>query len=399
MPIELSVVIVTYKCLPFTELCLQSLLWSNDARMEVIVVDNNSEDGASEKIKVRYPGVKIITNTKNRGFGAACNQGMQIAKGRYYLMLNPDTVVPENLTQLILDFMHTHPQCGAMGVKMIDGGGNYLPESKRGIPTVFRAFFKFAGFSQLFPNSSVFSGYYLGHLPSNQHHEIEILAGAFMVLDAKVIKQTGGFDETFFMYGEDIDLSYRILKLGYKILYNPDMTILHFKGESTIKNRQYINSFYGAMDLFYRHHFINKNKRFRFLLVNASIYLFGAVAGIKNKVIMLIEKVKYKARFKGDWVWVTNDKTKINIELNPNQPSICFSGKHLGFKTTEEITKSASKTSICILSLSLLPPSEALENLKILSKKQHKCVWKDIKNEWLYIGWSASTRTVVKSLK
>ena len=164
IPVELSVVIVTYRCLPFTELCLQSLLWQRDERMEVIVVDNNSNDGSAEIINSRYPDVKVISNKKNVGFGSACNQGMHVAKGRYYLMLNPDTVVPENLTQLVLNFMHTHPNCGAMGVKMVDGGGKFLPESKRGIPTIFRAFYKFIGLAKLFPASSVFSGYYMGHL-------------------------------------------------------------------------------------------------------------------------------------------------------------------------------------------------------------------------------------------
>jgi GT2 family glycosyltransferase len=397
-PVELSVVIVTYRCLPFTELCLQSLLWQKDERLEVIIVDNNSNDGSTEILKNRHPEITVISNLKNVGFGSACNQGIKIAQGRYLLMLNPDTVVPENLTQRVLDFMKENPECGAMGVQMVDGGGKFLPESKRGIPTISRAFYKFVGLSNLFPRSSVFSGYYLGHLPYNEPNEIEILSGAFMVLDSKVIAQTKGFDEVFFMYGEDIDLSYRILKSGHKVLYNPDITILHFKGESTTRNFQYIKFFYGAMDLFYRRHFQNKNRKFRFFLVKSSIYIFGAIAGIKNSITQLAGKFRNKVRFDGDWVWVTTNSNG-EVKTDSNEPALNFTGKNQGRKTMEEIQTLPSGKTHCILSLSDISPSVALNNLLVLSKNRYKCIWKDANNQWLFIGWSASSRTIVKPFK
>lgn len=394
MSVELSVVIVTYRCLPFTQLCLQSLLWKNDSRMEVIVVDNNSCDGSTVVLKEQFPVVKFIENNKNVGFGTACNQGMSVANGRYFLMLNPDTVVPENITDLVLDFMKSHPECGAMGVKMIDGGGSFLPESKRGIPTLTRAFFKFVGLSFVFPDSSSLSGYYLGHLPHDKKNEIEILSGAFMVLDSQVIKITGGFDEDFFMYGEDIDLSYRILQAGYKVIYYPEITILHFKGESTIRNFKYIKSFYGAMELFYKRHFKGKNKKIRFILVRTIIYLFAALANLKNKITVPIENLRKSSRLIGNWIWVREN----NLDGNFDQiiPAKFFIGKNMGVKTVDEILNSKTKVKYCILSLSNLAPSESIHALQSLSGKGYRCIWKEKNQNWVFMGWSASSHSRVK---
>ncbi len=399
MPVELSIVIVTYRCLPFTELCLQSLLWQSDSRMEIIVVDNNSSDGSTNFIKKNYPSVIIIDNQKNLGFGSACNQGISIAKGRYLLMLNPDTLVPENLTQQILDFMHSHPDCGAMGVKMLDGMGTFLPESKRGIPTLFRSFCRFAGLSRLFPRSAFFSGYYLGHLPCDKPNEVEILSGAFMVLDSEVIKQTGIFNESFFMYGEDIDLSYRILLAGYKIMYNPAIIILHFKGESTIKNNQYAKSFFGSMNIFYNLHFRKNKNRFCSLLVKASTNMLATLSIIKNKSQFLFNKLLKPSKLKGDWVWISNNLENKELYVTQNNLSSYFSGKDMGHITTEGVLTRLNKSVYCILSLSYLSPMEALTNLKILSKKGNKCIWIDNRNRWIFMGWSASEQTSVKPLK
>ncbi|MGQ1947061.1 glycosyltransferase family 2 protein [Geofilum sp. OHC36d9] len=255
MAVELSVVIVTHNSLPFVRLCLDTLFWQTDDRLEVIMVDNASSDQTVSVVRTNYPLVKVIANDKNVGFGTACNQGMRVALGRYYLMLNPDTVVPEDITQRVLAFMLDHPDCGGMGVYMTDGMGCYLPESKRGLPTLFRSFCRFSGLTALCPASRRLAGYYLGHLSEYEVSEVEVLSGACMVLRADAIAKCGGFDERFFMYGEDIDLSWRLKKAGFKIFYNPSISIIHFKGESTIKDDRYVKHFFGAMGLFYHIHF------------------------------------------------------------------------------------------------------------------------------------------------
>ncbi len=393
MQVDLSVVIVTYRCLPFTELCLQTLLWHKCSNVEVIIIDNNSEDGSGETIREKYPEITVIENQENRGFGAACNQGIALAKGRYYVMLNPDTIVPENFTSEIIRFMQSHPGCGAMGGMMVDGCHRFLPESKRGIPTLFRAFCKFSGLSALFPESSLWAGYYLGHLPFNKQHEIEILTGAFMVLNAEAIKTTGGFDERFFMYGEDIDLSSRIIKAGYKILYNPEIKILHFKGESTIKDRKYVSTFYLAMELFYNIHFNKKGKSLRFMLVKTFILTISFFSGIKHKLLSDSERIITSKTKSPRMVWIVenSEQEQINYNIIKNVTP----EKIIGFKTVEEIFSFPRHSVCCLLSLAHLSPSIALEKLRTLSEKGYKCAWMDKNNQWIYMGWSSTKRTLV----
>jgi O-antigen biosynthesis protein len=189
--------------------------------VEVYVVDNNSVDGSIEMVAEKFPWVKLIANKDNTGFSKANNQAMRVAQGEYVLLLNPDTVIEEDTLVKIVDFMDQHPEAGGLGVKMVDGKGKFLPESKRGLPTPETSFYKIFGVSRLFPKSKKFNRYHLGNLDNDSTHEIEILSGAFMMMRKKALDQVGLLDEAFFMYGEDIDLSWRIIQGGWKNYYYP----------------------------------------------------------------------------------------------------------------------------------------------------------------------------------
>ncbi|HCA82875.1 MAG TPA: glycosyl transferase family 2, partial [Flavobacteriales bacterium] len=208
---KLSVIIVNYNVEYFLEQCLNSVVAaSKGIAVEVFVVDNNSVDGSCAMVKRRFPEVQLIENHFNAGFSKANNQAMMLAKGEYILLLNPDTVVEEDTFRKVIRFMDEHPDAGGLGVKMIDGKGKFLPESKRGLPTPSVAFYKIFGISRLFPRSKRFGRYHLAYLDKDQSHEIEILSGAFMLMRKTALDKVGLLDEAFFMYGEDIDLSYRI---------------------------------------------------------------------------------------------------------------------------------------------------------------------------------------------
>lgn len=249
---QLSVIIVNYNVKYFLEQCLASVEKAmQPISGEVIVVDNASHDGSLDYLVPRFPSVRFIANTKNTGFAKACNQAYAEAKGKYILFLNPDTIVPENAFTKCISFFEQNPVCGALGVRMVDGSGDFLKESKRGFPSPLVSFFKLSGLAKLFPRSKTFARYHLGHLSQHETHEIDVLAGAFMMVRKEVLEKAGAFDESYFMYGEDIDLSYQIQKAGYKNYYFPGVTILHFKGESTRKGSlNYVKLFYSAMSLF-----------------------------------------------------------------------------------------------------------------------------------------------------
>ncbi len=277
---KLSVVIVNYNVEHFLEQCLIAV--RNGLRhieSEIIVVDNNSVDGSLEMLSDKFPEVQVIANKKNLGFARANNQAIKIANGEFILMLNPDTVVEADTFEKVIRFMETHPDAGGLGVKMVDGSGKFLPESKRGLPTPSAAFYKIFGFANLFPHSKRFSAYYAGHLNEDEIHEVDVLAGAFMLIRKTVLDKTGLLDESFFMYGEDIDLSYRIMKAGYKNYYFPETRILHYKGESTKKSStNYVLVFYKAMLIFARKHFTGKNARLLTLFIRISIYFRAFLA-------------------------------------------------------------------------------------------------------------------------
>ena len=277
---KLSIVIVNYNVKHFVEQCLISVYKAtNNIESEVFVVDNNSVDGSCSMIKERFPETILIENKKNHGFSYANNQALKQAKGQYILLLNPDTVVEEDCFEKCIQFMDSKSDVGGLTVKMIDGKGNFLPESKRALPTPMVSFYKIFGLSSLFPKSKRFAKYYLGHLDKYEVNEIEILPGAFMFLRKETLDKTGYLDEVYFMYAEDIDLSYRITKSGYKNYYNPETTIIHYKGESTKKGSlNYVYVFYNAMIIFARKHFSQKNAKTFSILINLAIYFRAFVA-------------------------------------------------------------------------------------------------------------------------
>jgi GT2 family glycosyltransferase len=249
---SLSIVIVNYNVRYFLRQCLQSIYKSEvNADLELIVVDNASEDGSVDMLKKEFPGIRLICNSENLGFSKANNAAFKIAASDFILVLNPDTILQEDTLQCCLDFMNENPQAGAVGVRMFDGSGSYLPESKRGFPPVLGSLFKLSGLSKLFSSSSFFNAYYMGHLDAGQIQKVDVLSGAFMFLRKSVIDETGGFDEDYFMYGEDIELCFRIRESGKEIIYLPQTSIIHFKGESTDKNTiAYLKRFYGAMQIY-----------------------------------------------------------------------------------------------------------------------------------------------------
>lgn len=223
---------------------------------EIIVVDNASVDNSLEYLQPRFPGIHFIASHENLGFAKACNQGLRHSTGRYILFLNPDTIVPEDCFQQCITFFESHPDAGALGVKMLDGSGNFLKESKRAFPSPLTSLYKLFGLAKLFPRSATFAKYHLGHLDAGQTNKADVLAGAFMMVKKEVLDKAGSFDETFFMYGEDIDLSYRIRKAGYENYYFAGTSIIHFKGESTRKgSMNYVRMFYKAMSTFVKKHY------------------------------------------------------------------------------------------------------------------------------------------------
>lgn len=264
---KLSVVVVNYNVKYFLELCLHSLYRAiGSFEVEVFVVDNASTDDSAEYIKERFPQVHFISNIDNVGFSRANNQAIRLSKGEYVLLLNPDVVLGENVLDGCVNFMDTHPLAGGIGVKMINGLGTFLPESKRGFPTPITSFFYLSGISRLFPKSRFLGKYHLRYLNEDEVHQVDVLAGAFMMLRKSTLDKCGLLDEDFFMYGEDIDLSYRVTEVGFKNYYLP-FPIIHYKGESTKKNSfNYVNVFYKAMIIFFRKHYASYQGFFAFII-------------------------------------------------------------------------------------------------------------------------------------
>lgn len=287
----LSVIIVNYRVPYFLELCLRSVESSlRGLEAEVIVVDNHSADGATRWLQPRFPAVKWILNAENRGFSRANNQGLAIAAGKYILFLNPDTIVPEDFARLCLGFLQSTPEAGGLGVRMIDGSGRFLKESRRDLPTPWVAFCRLFGLSVLFPRSRRFSRYYLGYLPPDRTHPAAILSGACLWVSRAALDKAGVFDESFFLYAEDIDLSYRLGKAGFINYYFADSTIIHFKGESTQKDTRYIRRFYKAMSQFRRKHFNSGPRRFFGIALETGIWIRAGLSALAAPVTRLARR-------------------------------------------------------------------------------------------------------------
>ena len=260
-----SVIIVSYKVRYYIEQCLNSVLRSvPDAQL--LVVDNKSDDGSVEFLRERFPGAEIIANDFNAGFGKANNMALAKAKGKYVLFLNPDTVVAERTIPGCIEYMDSHPEVGALGVRMQYGNGRFALESRRSLPTPSVSFWHMTGLGKVFPKSRIFAKYHRTYLDKNSECPIDVVSGAYMFVRKEALDKTGGFDEAFFMYGEDIDLSYRILQQGYQNRYLP-LSIVHYKGESTNKTSyHYAQVFYDAMLIFFNKHFKRYSGLFAFLV-------------------------------------------------------------------------------------------------------------------------------------
>ncbi len=278
----LSIVIVNYRVPHLLAQCLEAVyaaLSGIDA--EVWVVDNHSGDGSVDYLRSRFADVHYIELDSNLGFSRANNVAIARARGSYILLLNPDTIVGEDTLRITLAHMQEHAECGALGVKMHNIQGRYLRESKRGFPTTWVSFGKLSGLASLRPRSPLLARYYMGHLPEDQIHSVEVLSGAYMLLRGEVIRRLGGLDERFFMYGEDIDLSWRIVLAGYQCHYLPT-TIIHYKGESSVlDSAQYIRSFYGAMQLFYDKYHQGWEARLGRVCIQMAIGIVSTLARLK----------------------------------------------------------------------------------------------------------------------
>jgi len=237
---DVSVVILNYNTLDLTRTCLATLLASelDDYSMEVIVCDNGSTDGSLSMVAREFPRVIRIDNRKNLGFAAGNNPGIKIAKGRYILLLNTDTEMPKNTLRTMIDFMDEHPDAGASTCKLLLPDGSMDPACHRGFPTPWAAITYLLKLEKMFPKTKVFGQYHQGYKDMDSIHEVDCIVGAFFLVRREVVSEVGLLDEDYFMYGEDIDWAYRIRKHGWKIMYNPTVTMLHKKKQSGRSNTQ-----------------------------------------------------------------------------------------------------------------------------------------------------------------
>jgi GT2 family glycosyltransferase len=328
---KLSVVVVNYNVQYFLEQCLHSVQQAiKGIDAEVFVVDNVSKDDSVAIVQQKFPWVKLIVNTENVGFSRANNQAMRVAKGEYVLLLNPDTLVEEDTFKKCIQFMDERPDAGALGVKMVDGKGQFLEESKRGIPFPSTSFFKISGIYKLFPRSAFFNHYYLGHLSKEDNQEIEILSGAFMFMRKSALDKVGLLDEDFFMYGEDIDLSWRILQGGFKNHYLADTRIIHYKGESTKKGSlNYVYVFYQAMEIFANKHFGGSYAKWFHWMIKVAIWMRAGISFGKRIVQKsFLPMMDIGVTLSVWWLLKSlySDVTGIVIRDNIAIPAFCIAG-------------------------------------------------------------------------
>lgn len=300
---QLTVIILNYNVRYFLEQCVLSVQKAlQDIEGEIIVVDNDSKDDSCEMMKRQFPTVKLIENKANLGFPKGNNIAVAEAKGKYICILNPDTVVAEDTFTKILNPENWALHTGIIGCKLIDGTGNFLPESKRGVPTPWVAFTKIFGLYKVFPGLSLFNKYYAQHINENESGEVAILVGAFMIMERKLYLEVGGFDENCFMYSDDIDLSYMIKKLGKTNFYFHETTVIHYKGESTVRDGTYMKRFQEAMQFFYAKHF-KRSVVFDVMMKTGSfVFSFFKKKQQKNKIKTIDE-----------YIFFSKTKTLLNL--------------------------------------------------------------------------------------
>ena len=308
---DITVVIVNYRVKLFLEQTLRSVEEATQGLdAEVIVVDNNSGDDSIDFVRQRFPQVTFIENTDNVGFARANNQAVMRAAGLFTLILNPDTIISRPCIEQCIEWMRGHERCGAIGVRMVDGNGVFLPESKRAFPTPWVSFCKIFGLSALFPRSRWFARYHLRYLDDRQPHRIDILAGAFMLCRTTLLQQVGGFDEDFFMYGEDIDLPYRMVLAGYENWFLP-VEIIHYKGESTKKDSmRYVRVFYEAMLIFYRKHYPRMGVVF-YPIVKLGVLVRASMAALKRLLKWPKRRAGGAHAAHARWVVLSDDPARV----------------------------------------------------------------------------------------
>jgi len=312
--IKLSVIIVNYNVAFFLEQCLISVQAAcTNIISEIIVVDNNSSDESCSMIRQNFSSIKLVENKKNIGFSKANNIGIEQAKGEFILILNPDTVLAENTLEDVISYAERQNKLGAIGVRFIDGTGNFLPECKRNTPTMGIASRKLMGDSKR---------YYASQIAENEVAKVEILTGAFMLLKREVYLKIGGFDEDYFMFGEDIDLSYKLLNNGFQNFYFGKTKIIHYKGESTVKDKTYLKNFYGAMLIFYEKHF-NTNTAYKIMLKNAlkALILIKAVRATgDNSPVAKKSKILFISKDPKKYEKIRSKLKSVEVVMSPNLP-------------------------------------------------------------------------------
>ena len=305
---QLSVIILNYNVRYFLEQCVRSVQKALDHMSpefsgEIIVIDNHSSDGSCDMMKALFPEIHLIENNQNVGFTKGNNIGVARAKGEYICILNPDTVVAEDTFSKLLQEENWISNTGMIGCKLIDGTGKFLPESKRGVPTPWVSFTKIFGLYHFFPKSKWFNQYYAQHVSENESGEIAILVGAFMMIKRDLYLNIGGFDEDCFMYSDDIDLSYRVLQEGFKNRYISSTTIIHYKGESTVRDGTYFKRFSKSMQFFYKKHF-KKSLFFDVFMKLGSVIFTVLKMKQQKKTIRKIE------------AYIVFSKEELNLKLN-----------------------------------------------------------------------------------
>jgi len=285
---ELSVIIVSYNVCDYLRQALTSLITATGGiGSEIIVVDNHSSDRSVAMIRDEFRDVSLIVSAGNEGYAAACNKGIMASSGDFVLILNPDTIVEPDAVKVAMTFMRSHPDAGAAGARLVNGEGKFLPESKRGFPSPLTSFFRLTGIGKLFPRSAFFNAYYLGHLSEYETCRADILTGAFMLIRREALDRAGLFDTAFFMYGEDIDLCWRIRKAGFYNYYLPGVLVTHFKGRSAMIDRESsVRHFYRAMKIFACKH-LGPSWH---LPVKASVTLIESAAITSLRIRRLIKK-------------------------------------------------------------------------------------------------------------
>lgn len=340
---QLSIIILNYNVRYFLEICVLSVQNGiQDIDAEIIVIDNNSQDDSCEMMKKRFPNIKLIENKENSGFPKGNNIGVAAAKGEYICILNPDTVVAEDTFSKVLAFAKKQKELGIVGVKLIDGTGNFLPESKRGIPTPFVAFTKITGLYKILPKT--FGKYYAQHLSENQTGKVDIMVGAFMLMKRDLYLEIGGFDENCFMYSDDIDLSYMALKKGKSNYYFHETSVIHYKGESTVKDETYMKRFQEAMNFFYQKHF--RVSLLFSVFMKVGIVFFSMVKKCQGKPKPMLRPEKYilvsedevlREKLENKWKTLV-ELQQITKSFSKNiKTEIIFDQNQLDFKTIIQV--------------------------------------------------------------